>query len=83
MLDLSLRAIILPAADIETRAKGAALGPENHHPHIEALLQPAKIILQREDHVFVHVLSLSGRLSVNISIAPRCSMWMELVIWRS
>ena len=60
MLDLSLRAIILPAANIEARAKGTTFGAKQNHADVEALLQAAKIILQREDHRLVHRVELFG-----------------------
>ena len=58
MLDLPLRAIILPAADIKTGAKGATFSAKKNHAHIQALLQAPKIILQRKDHRLVHRVEL-------------------------
>src|SRR5690606_33733608 len=58
MLDLALRSVILPRANIKSCTKCPALCPEKHSAHILAVLKPAEIGLEREDHLFVHGVEL-------------------------
>ena len=62
MLDLSARTVILPAPDVEASAESATFGPKQDHANVGALLQPAKIVLQREDHLLVHRVEFFGTI---------------------